>query len=168
MAFGYWDIAKIVVPVAAGIVGTPAAGIAAAAAMNAGEGVAKGEGVEGALKRGAIGAGTQAIGGGAGKALGGLLTKGAAEGTGTVLADIGTNSVLKPGATLAKEAAKQRFAGHALDLGQEAMGAYGEHQQGKASFQQQLEEMNAMSMADKRKGGGFQNVEQWVPSYRRY
>jgi len=63
MGWSTWDYAKIVVPIVAGVVGTPAAGAAAAAAMSAGETKAKGGSWADAAKSGAIAGGTSYVGG---------------------------------------------------------------------------------------------------------
>jgi hypothetical protein len=87
MGWSTWDYAKIVVPIVAGVVGTPAAGAAAAALMSGGEAKAKGGSWLDAAKAGAVSgglsyAGGAALGGAAsgagGQAAGEAATKAAA------------------------------------------------------------------------------------------
>jgi len=74
MGMNWWDIAEIVVPVAASVVGTPAAGIAVSAAMKGGKAAAEGKGIKGIAGQAILGAGTGAAGalgaGALGKAVG--------------------------------------------------------------------------------------------------
>jgi len=86
----WWEIAKVAVPIAAGVVGTPAAGVAAAAAMQGADARAKGgswgDAGKAALIGGGLSAATAGMGGGAagagqamGQAAGGAMSEAAQE-----------------------------------------------------------------------------------------
>lgn len=100
----WWDIAEIVVPVAASIVGTPAAGIAVSAAMKGGKAAAEGKGWQGILGQAALGAGTGAVGalgaGAAGKAISGAAEKSAAKVGEKAVEGLAKEAISKGGLTI--------------------------------------------------------------------
>lgn len=98
---GFWDIAEVVLPIAASVVGTPLAGAAVSAAMSAGKTKAKGGSWGNALTQGAISGGLGMLGGAA-----------AGKATGEVAKKIGEGAVKEAGAkALAGETVSRFSAG---------------------------------------------------------
>jgi len=101
---GFWDIAEIVLPVAASVVGTPLAGAAVSAAMSAGKAKAKGDSWGNALTQGAVSGGLGMLGGAA-----------AGKATGAVAKKIGEGAVKEAGSKALAGETVQRFSAGLTD-----------------------------------------------------
>jgi hypothetical protein len=177
MAFGLWDIAKIGIPIAAGVVGTPAAGIAASALMGGADPLLKGKGVKEAALGAGLGAASGAAGGAAtgalGKALGGGesflsavgpeklagLAEGVKKGAGKAVAE--------RAAAAASEAGRvARFSEQMQELGGLAEGFASSRSRDKAEEDMIRQQMNAAQMSGNQ-GFSTPGFQPWVPMHRR-
>jgi hypothetical protein len=115
---GFWDIAEIVLPIAASVVGTPAAGAAVAGLTSAAKSKSEGGSWADALTRGGISAGLGFVGGKGAEKLAGKATEKAAEKVTEKAAEKATEKaaekVAEKGAEKGTEAAVQQRVSQAI------------------------------------------------------